>query len=76
MNIIERMSAPTPKFFKTLRNISMLLTALGATLIASPVALPAVIIKIAGYIAVAGAVGTTVSQAVTIEEPSGEKQKQ
>jgi hypothetical protein len=65
MNVIERMQAPTPKFFVKLRNISLVLATLGASIMAVPVALPAIVLKIAGYIAVAGAVGTTVSQTVT-----------
>lgn len=71
MNIVERIKAPTPKFFVRLRNISLVLATLGATVIAAPVALPAVVLKIAGYIAVAGAAGSAVSQTVTCidEEP-------
>lgn len=68
MNIIQRVQAPTPKFFIKLRNISLVLATLGASILASPVALPAVLLKIAGYIAVAGGVGTTVSQTVTTSE--------
>jgi hypothetical protein len=65
MNIIERVKAPTPKFFVKLRNISLVLASLGATLLAYPAALPALVVKLAGYLAVAGAVGSTVSQSVT-----------
>ena len=68
MNVIERVQAPTPKFFVKLRNISLILATLGASIMAAPVALPAVVLKIAGYIAVAGAVGGTVSQTVTGQE--------
>ncbi len=71
MNIVERIASPTPKFFRKLRNISLVLATLGASIMAAPIALPAVVLQIAGYIAVAGAVGSTVSQAVTTkdEEP-------
>jgi hypothetical protein len=68
MNIIERIGSPTPKFFVKLRNISVILATLGASILAAPIALPALVLKIAGYIAVAGAVGGTVSQAVTTKE--------
>ncbi|MEO6671408.1 MAG: hypothetical protein ABIN36_18135 [Ferruginibacter sp.] len=68
MNIIERIQAPTPKFFVKLRNISLLLATLGASILAAPIALPAVVLQIAGYIAVAGAAGSAVSQAVTPHE--------
>ena len=72
MNVIERVQAPTPKFFKKLRNISLVLAALGASIMTAPIALPAIIIKVAGYIAVAGAVGSTVSQVVTTTEDDPE----
>ena len=68
MKIVERIQAPTPKFFIQLRNISLLLATLGASLLAAPIALPAVVLKIAGYIAVAGAAGSAVSQTVTTTE--------
>lgn len=62
MKIIQRAKAPTPKFFKKVRNISLTIAALGTTILTAPVALPAVVLKIAGYLAVAGGVAGTVSQ--------------
>jgi ABC-type xylose transport system permease subunit len=62
MNLLERAKAPTPKFFKVLRNIGLTLAAAGGALMAAPIALPAGIITIAGYLAVAGGVMTAVSQ--------------
>ena len=62
MKIVERIKAPTPKFFKKLRNIGIGLAAIGTAIIAAPVSLPAIVIKIAGYLAVAGTVAGTVSQ--------------
>ena len=61
-NIVQRVKAPTPKFFKKVRNISLVLAAIGTTLLTAPVSLPAVVIKIAGYLAVAGGVAGTISQ--------------
>ena len=60
--LFERVNAPTPKFFKKLRNIGLVLAAVSTTIAAAPVALPAVIIKIAGYLAVASGVASAVSQ--------------
>jgi len=60
--IIERATAPTPKFFKKLRNIGLALAAVATTIVAAPVTLPAVVIKIAGYLAVAGGIAGAVSQ--------------
>jgi hypothetical protein len=67
MTIKQRMREPTPKFFKKVRNIGLALAAVSTALIASPVALPLVVIKIAGYLAVAGGVASAVSQATTGE---------
>jgi hypothetical protein len=64
MNVIERLSSPTPKFFKKLRNIGLILAAVSGTLVAAPIALPAVVIQIAGYLAVASSVASAVSQTV------------
>ena len=68
MKLIERVKAPTPKFFKKLRNIGIGLAAIGTSIIAAPVSLPAIIIKIAGYLAVAGTVAGGISQTAVKEE--------
>lgn len=68
MNIVERVKAPTPKFFRVLRNIGLSLVAVSGVLLTSPVALPAGIITLAGYLTVAGTVMSAVSQTV-VEEP-------
>jgi uncharacterized membrane protein HdeD (DUF308 family) len=68
MNIVKRAKAPTPNFFKVLRNIGLLLAAVGGTILAAPVALPVVISSIGGYLAVAGGVLSAVSQVTTIND--------
>ena len=68
MNIVERVKAPTPKFFRVLRNIGLSLVAVSGILLTSPVALPAGIITLAGYLTVAGTVVSAVSQ-TAVEEP-------
>tara|TARA_R110001583_G_scaffold162611_2_gene314843 strand:+ start:330 stop:563 length:234 start_codon:yes stop_codon:yes gene_type:complete len=65
MNIIKRAKAPTPNFFKVLRNIGLALAAVGGTVLAAPIALPVVITSIGGYLAVAGSVISAVSQLTT-----------
>lgn len=73
MNIIQRMKAPTPKFFRVLRTIGLALAAASGALLAAPVALPAAIITAAGYLTVAGSVITAVSQtAIPKEEDDAE----
>jgi len=65
MNLIKRAKSPTPKFFKTLRTAGLTIAAVGAAIVTSPVALPAVLVTIAGYMTVAGGVLTAVSQVTT-----------
>jgi uncharacterized membrane protein HdeD (DUF308 family) len=67
MNIIKRAKAPTPKFFKALRNIGLALAAVGGTVLAAPIALPVVVTTVGGYLAVAGGVLSAVSQLTTGE---------
>lgn len=69
MNIVERAKAPTPKFFKVLRTIGLALLAVSGSIVAAPVALPAVVVAVAGYAAVAGSVLSAVSQ-ITVEDKS------
>jgi ABC-type xylose transport system permease subunit len=64
MNVLQRLGSPTPKFFRTLRNIGLALAAAGGVIIASPIALPAVVVTVGGYLVVAGTVATAVSQSV------------
>ncbi len=66
--IINRAKAPTPKFFKVLRNIGLVLAAVGGTILAAPIALPVVVTSIGGYLAVAGGVVSAVSQLTTTTE--------
>ena len=67
-NIINRMQESTPKFFRILRNIGVTLAATSTAIISAPVVLPAIIIQIAGYLAVAGSVMGIVSQAAVKHE--------
>ena len=62
MSVVQRVKAPTPSFFKTLRTIGLALAAIGGAILTSPIALPAGLIAAAGYVALAGGVVTAVSQ--------------
>ena len=68
MNIIERIKAPTPKFFKILRSVGLALLGISGTIVAAPIVLPATVVTAAGYLAVAGGVISAVSQVTTPEE--------
>ena len=60
--IIQRLQAPTPKFFRRLRNAGLLLTGVAGAIATAPVALPAAVVTAAGYLALAGAIAGAVSQ--------------
>lgn len=60
--VIERIQEPTPKFFKMIRNIGLLLTAVSGVIATAPVSLPAIVITISGYLAVAGGIASAISQ--------------
>ena len=66
--IINRVKAPTPKFFKVLRTVGLALAAVGGTILAAPIALPAIVTTIGGYVAVAGGVLSAASQLTTTDD--------
>jgi hypothetical protein len=67
MNLLERAVSPTPTFFQKLRNIGLVLAAISAAVISAPVAMPAIVTTMAGYLALGGTVLSGVSQ-ITIPE--------
>ena len=68
MNIKSRATGPTPKFFKVLRNVGLVLAAVGGSILAAPIALPVVLTSVGGYLVVAGGVASAVSQLTTLKE--------
>lgn len=66
--VIKRMKKQTPRFFKRVRNTGLVLAGISAAIFASPVALPVFVTQIAGYMAVAATVASTVSQAAVKNE--------
>jgi len=68
MNIIKRLQAPTPKFFRVLRNVGLTVTGIAGAILASPVVLPTAIVTLAGYFTVLGSVMSVVSQATIHHE--------
>jgi hypothetical protein len=75
MNLVQRAKAPTPKFFKILRSIGLALLAISGTVIAAPIVLPATVVTVAGYVAVAGGVISAVSQ-ITVDTSTSSVQAQ
>jgi hypothetical protein len=61
LSLVQRLTAPTPKIFKIFRIVGLSLAAAGGAILAVP-AMPVILVSIAGYMTVAGAVMTAVSQ--------------
>lgn len=68
MKIKDRVNATTPKFFRVVRTIGLSLAAAGGVLVAAPVAVPAGLVTLGGYLIVAGTVATAVAQTTTMNE--------
>ena len=68
MSLLQRLGAPTPTFFKKVRNTGLVLSAIGGAILSAPVSLPVIVVKIAGYLATAGVVASAVSQAAVDEQ--------
>jgi hypothetical protein len=66
-SILERAQTETPPFFKKLRLIGLVAVTIGTTILMAPIAVPAALTTIAGYVLLGGTVLTAVSQ-VTINE--------
>lgn len=76
LNIVERVTHETPKWFKIVRNVGLALTAISGTILAAPIALPATVVSVAGYLALGGAIASAVAQtAVKIDEADAEQNK-
>lgn len=67
MNMKERWSAPTPKFWKRVQKIAITVGAVAGVIIAAPITLPAAVVTVATYAITAGTVAATLSQ-LTIED--------
>jgi ABC-type xylose transport system permease subunit len=64
-SLVQRVKAPTPKLFKVIRTVGLVLATVGGAILAAP-AMPVLLVSVAGYLTVAGTVMTAVSQ-VTVE---------
>ena len=74
--LIERFNSETPPFFKKLRLVGLSLAAVGGVLVASPIALPAMVVTVGGYLIVAGSVATAVIQVAVKGEEGDIKKKE
>ena len=71
LNLVERLAAPTPKWFRIIRSIGIALASVGGVLLASPIALQVCLVSAAGYLVLGGSIITVVSQTAvkSDEEP-------
>lgn len=71
LNLVNRIKEPTPKWFKIIRSAGLVLSAVGGVLVASPVALPATLVTVGGYLLLGGTLASAISQtAINSEEPN------
>jgi ABC-type xylose transport system permease subunit len=74
LGVLERIKAPTPRFFRVIRNVGLVLGAVGTTILTAGAALPAVVTTVAGYLVTAGAVAAAVSQ-TTVDWNAWQRQR-
>ncbi|AEA43700.1 hypothetical protein [Fluviicola taffensis] len=67
-SFFRRCNSETPPFFKKLRLAGLVTVAAGTALLAAPVALPAALVTVAGYLIVGGTVASAMSQAAIAED--------
>lgn len=65
--VVKRWKSETPSFWKKVQKIGLIAGGIGAVIIASPIALPAIVASVGGYLALAGSVAATLSQ-LTVED--------
>lgn len=62
MSLLTRITSPTPKFHKKVRNLGVLLTGVSVAIVTLPVSLPAAVVGVATYLGTIGATATALSQ--------------
>ena len=65
LTLAQRVVAPTPSFFRKVRTIGIVIGLVGGALLAAPIGLPALVVTIGGYLALAGGIITSVAQTAT-----------
>ena len=75
LNLVSRIQEPTPKWFRIVRNLGLALSAVGGVLVAAPVALPATVVAVGGYLLLGGTIIGAVSQTAVSAEEYGDKNR-
>lgn len=72
MEILDRLKTETPKFFKGVQKLGVVLLAIGVGLKTAPegVAIPDLVVKLSGYLATAGFIMSTVASFAKVDSPS------
>lgn len=73
LNLVDRVLEPTPKWFRIVRNLGLALSAVGGVLVAAPVALPAAVVSVGGYLLLSGTIIGAVSQTAISQEEYGDR---
>lgn len=58
----NRLTSPTPKWFRTIRNIAVTAVAVAGVIATAPIALPAAVVTAAQFVVLGGSVAATVAQ--------------
>lgn len=73
LNLVDRVLEPTPKWFRIVRNLGLALSAVGGVFVAAPVALPATVVAVGGYLLLGGSIIGAVSQTAISQEEYGDR---
>ena len=65
--LVKRWKAETPDFWKKVQKIGIGIGAVGGVIVGLPVALPAALVTLSGYLLLAGSVTATLAQ-LTVEK--------
>jgi uncharacterized membrane protein len=74
-NLKERWQGKTPQFWKKVQRYAIVAGTIAGSIIAAPIALPTLVVAVAGYVATAGAVAATLSQ-LTIDNNTQEDEQE
>lgn len=70
----ERWNSETPRFWKKVQKVAIIVGAVAGTIIAAPIALPAAVVTVAGYAVAIGTAVATVSQLTVEDKPTNTEQ--
>ena len=72
LSLLDRVALPSPTFWRKVSAIGKAIGGLGLVLVSAPVALPAAVVSVAGYLVLAGSLTAGLS-ALTVEPGAEER---